>query len=104
MARKPHILDYHQAFRDHLAYRTPHNTGVGDSAIDQTLQMLADGRVTRMQAGSGLLPIVGGDAEDPSHGQCTLEDRLVVLEARDRRDGIPRNFAVVSELQDPGDP
>jgi hypothetical protein len=50
-----------------------------------------------------LLPIVCGDAEDSSHGQRTLEDRLVVLETCYRRDGIPRNLAMVSEVEDPGD-
>src|SRR5437870_1070756 len=104
MTRKPHMLDDLWAFRDHLSYRTPHDAGIGDSAINQTLEMLTYGWIARVQAGSGLLPIVRGDAEHSSYGQRTLEDSLVALEPCDRRDGIPRNLAMASEIQDPGDP
>src|SRR2546425_1099739 len=104
MARKPHISGHYPAIRDHLTYRTPHDARIRDSAINQTLEMLTYSWVARVPAGSGLLPIVCGDAEDSSHGQCVLEDRLVVLETCDRRDGIPRNLTMVSEIQNPGDP
>src|SRR5712691_1846569 len=103
IAIKPHISDDDPAFQHHLAYRTPHDSGIGDRAINQASQVLTYGWVTRMPAGRILLPVVGGNTEYSSHSQRTLEDRLVILDTCYRRDGIPRDFAVVSEIEDPGD-
>src|SRR5712691_9524309 len=67
IAIKPHILGDHRAFRNHLAYRTPHDSGIGDRAINQASQVLTYSWVTRVPAGSILLPVVGGNTEYSSH-------------------------------------
>jgi len=103
MAIKPHISNHELMIGNNIADRAPHNAGLRDGAINQASQVLPDAWVARVQTGSVLLPIVGGNAEHASHRQRLLEDRLVVLDPCCRRDSIASNLVVVSEIQDPGD-